>query len=160
MTIELTITPAQIEEAKQLYEFEQLNDSITKGKGNLFGAVGEVVVKDYFPHAQIVGDYDFDIMIKGFKVDVKTKRANYPPQPDELCSVAAANIRQKCDYYFFVRVLENLKTAYLLGYLSKQDFYTKAAFNLKGETDKTSRHGWKFKADCFNIAIKDLHRFK
>lgn len=160
MTIEVTISPAQVEEAKQLYEFGQLDNSITKGKSNIFGALGEVVVKDYFAGAQIVGDYDFDIILEGFKIDVKTKRANYPPHPDHLCSVAAANIRQKCDFYFFVRVLENLQTAYLLGYLSKKDFYTKAAFNLKGEQDETSRHGWTFKADCFNIAIKDLDRFK
>ena len=157
--IEINITPEHISEAEQLYEFGSLNNSITKGNSNIFGALGEVIIKDYF-NAPIVGHHDYDLIIDRYKIHVKTKRSNYPPQPDELCSVAAYNIRQQCDFYFFVRVLQDKTKAWLLGYLSKKDFYTKAEFNLKGEQCKVSRHGWTYRADCFNIAIKDLNKFK
>jgi hypothetical protein len=40
--ITVCISEEQIARAKKLYSFDELNNSITKGKGNLFGAIGEI----------------------------------------------------------------------------------------------------------------------
>ena len=42
------ITKPQLERAKKLFDFKELNNSITKGEGNLAGAVGEIIVKDVY----------------------------------------------------------------------------------------------------------------
>ena len=46
--IELKITKESIEEAKKLYEFGVLNNSYTQGQGNKCGALGEVLVRQYY----------------------------------------------------------------------------------------------------------------
>ena len=47
--ITVSIEEVQIEKAKKLYSFNALRGSITKGKSNIYGALGEVIVSDYFP---------------------------------------------------------------------------------------------------------------
>lgn len=151
----------QIEKAKNLYPFESLRGSITSGQGNIFGALGEIIIFDTFVDAGFNVDfdstYDYDLKIEGCTVDVKTKRTTVTPQPHYLCSISAHNTRQECDFYFFVRVLEDLSQCFLLGYKRKEDFFAEADFNEKGSSDV---NGWKFKDDCYNIKIKDLTKFE
>ena len=58
-----TITKPQLKRAKELFDFKELNNSITKGEGNLAGAVGEIIVKDAYGG---IGEntYDYDTIIK------------------------------------------------------------------------------------------------
>ena len=44
----IEISKEQIERAKKLYPFKELKGSITKGEGNLRGALGEIIVFDIF----------------------------------------------------------------------------------------------------------------
>ena len=159
--IELPITYNQIQRAKELYPFESLNNSITKGKSNIYGALGEIVVHDFFiaknRSVSLINDYNYDIVIDGYKVDVKTKKTTVIPKKHYLCSIAVYNTKQMCDFYFFVRIKENLEYAYLLGYYWKDKFFDRATFNKQGELDV---NGWEFKADCYNIKIEDLIPFK
>jgi hypothetical protein len=46
--IRLKISKDQVSRAKELYPFGHLKGSITKGKSNIYGSLGEVVVHDYF----------------------------------------------------------------------------------------------------------------
>ena len=46
--IEINVTENQLERAKNLYEFKVLNNSLSKGKGNLTGAIGEIILFDYY----------------------------------------------------------------------------------------------------------------
>jgi predicted DNA-binding protein len=120
----IEITEKQIEEAKKLYEFDELNNSITKGKSNIFGALGEIIVRDYFIEnkfkVNFTSTYDYDMIINNYKVDVKTKKTTVKPKVNYNCSISNSNIKQKTDYYFFVRITEDLKTGYLLGYILKK----------------------------------------
>jgi hypothetical protein len=50
-----------------------------------------------------------------------------------------------------------MRTGFLLGYKSKDDFFNNAQFNEKGSTDV---NGWVFKADCWNLPVKDLDKLK
>ncbi len=159
--IEIPITQKQIEKAKNLYDFGALKGSIMRGKSNIFGALGEVVFYDYFKNENIsfVSTFDYDMIINGRKVDVKTKRTSVRPKMSFLCTVASYNTRQKCDFYFFCMVKTDFSKAYLLGYISKKEFFKKATFNKKGELDEKGNNNFHFKADCYNIDIKDLKMF-
>ena len=138
-----TVTRSQLQRAKKLFDFKELNNSITKGEGNLAGAVGEIIVKDAYGG---IGEntYDYDTIIKNYKVDIKTKKfSDY-------------NTKQKCDLYCYVGVNESNTTAYVYGFMKKKDFYDKAVFGKKGQIDPRGNGKWKFKSDCYNILIKDL----
>ena len=72
--IEIRISKEQKERAKKLYEFNVLKGSVTKGEGNKVGALGEIIVLDRFKNeSKYVGDYNYDLIIKGKKWMLKLK---------------------------------------------------------------------------------------
>ena len=156
----IKISKQQVERAEVLYPFKELKGSITKGKSNIFGALGEIVIYDLFKDRDASVDfnstYDYDLIINGYKIDIKTKRTTVIPKDYYLCSISSFNIKQRCDYYFFLRINENMEDCYLLGWKSKENFFNEAVFNKKGELDI---NGWAFKDDCYNLKISSLNKF-
>lgn len=79
--IELLITQQQRELAKTFYPFDVLNGSVTKGKSKIYGAMGEIVAKDYFLSKGLSVDdnatYDYDMIVNGYKIDIKTVKCKY-----------------------------------------------------------------------------------
>ena len=159
--ITVGISESQVDRAKNFYPFKQLKGSITKGNGNIYGALGEIIIYDMAKKNGLCivleSNYDHDLIIEGYKIEVKTKRTSVDPKPNYLCSISAFNTKQKCDFYFFLRIKENLKTGYILGYKNKSDFFEQATFNKKGSLDV---NGWDFKDDCYNLKIENLNQFK
>jgi|TARA_Y100000401_G_scaffold104024_1_gene95500 hypothetical protein len=131
-----------------------LQGSITGGSRNVLGAIGEVVVADSIK-AKEVNTYHYDLVKDGVRIDVKTKRCTSKPYPNYDCSVAFHGTKQDCDAYVFVRVLDDLSKAWILGGMSKEDFYDKATLYRKGDID--TDNGYTFKADCYNIRIDRLN---
>ena len=156
--IEVGITKEHLSKATELAEeMGKLNNSITSGEGNLAGFVGEIVVAELTGSKQS-NTYDYDLtMPNGKTVDVKTKRTNYPPRENYDCSVAAFNIKQRCDYYAFVRVKNDMSKAWILGFYDKKSYFEDAKFHRKGEFDPDNK--FTFKADCYNIPIHQLEGF-
>lgn len=152
--IEVDITEDMIRDAKaKSIEMGKLRNSITKGEGNVAGFIGELVALKIIG-GKIKNTYDYDLVSKGgIKVDVKTKRTTVKPKPFYNCSVADYNTKQACDYYCFVRVLEDNSKAWFLGVYPKDKFYEDATFNRKGEPDGPV---FKFTADCYNLQISKL----
>jgi len=133
-----------------------LKNSITRGGRNGEGFIGERLANTIIKGNIIDGNYDYDIVNNGVKMDVKTKVCTSVPQGRYNASVADFNTKQACDYYVFTRVMEDLSEGWILGYMSKKEFYEKAFFLKKGELDD----GWPAKADCYNVKIKDLHKIE
>lgn len=160
--IEIKITDNQLERASAHYgelKDKILNGSITKGQGNIYGALGEIIVHDLYQKVYEVkfeNNYDYDLVIDGDRVDVKTKRTTVKPNSNYNCSISAFNTRQKCDFYVFVRITEDKRTAYVLGYKKKKAFFKQAVFGKKGEVDPDGNGSWVFKDDCYNLKIKKL----
>ena len=134
----------------------EINNSITKGGGNIAGFLGEEVANKIIK-GDINNTYDYDIIKNGVTYDVKTKRCTSEPKEYYECSVAAFNTKQKCDHYVFVRI-ENIKgrwgRAWILGCYEKNAYFEDARFLKKGQIDGNNK--FKVKADCYNIAIKNL----
>lgn len=141
---------------KEAEEMGVLRKSITGGAGNLAGFVGEKVVAHYL-NVKKENTYQYDLITKKSKTyDVKTKRCKSKPLDTYTVSVCALNTKQKCDAYVFVRVDNEMTTAWILGYMPKTQFFKKAKFCKKGDLDPDSNCHWRFKEDCYNMYIKDL----
>ena len=155
--IEVQVSSDTLSKSKaRAKEMGNLKNSITKGQGNLAGFVGEQVVADYYGFT-IKNTYDYDLVTKGGKkVDVKTKRTTVEPKPYYECSIAAFNTKQKCDTYFFVRVSNDMKTAWILGYKMKDEYFQQAKFLKKGDIDPDNN--FTVKADCYNLPIYELEQ--
>lgn len=161
------ITQAMLAEAQALANnIPRLNNSITAGQGTLAGCLGEIATRDYFNQfgfgAQIEGDYQFDISLRdGTKIEVKTKRCTSVPKPEYECSVANYNQRQACDFYVFTRVSQT--HVYLLGFISRADFYSKSRQMRAGQSDANvlaTGDRFTFHADCRNITIAELDQLE
>lgn len=132
----------------------QLNNSITKGQGNVAGFVGERIAQAVLG-GKLDNTYDYDLVLpNGKTVDVKTKQTSVEPKDYYDCSVAAFNTKQKCDYYAFVRVKNDLSVGWFLGIISKEDYFKQARHLKKG--DKDPSNNYTVRADCYNLAIREL----
>lgn len=152
--IEVEIKKEWIEEAeKKAKDLGILNHSIMKGKRNKIGFLGEIIVSNYLK-AKIENTYDYDIVKNGITIDVKSKQCKFKPLPHYECSIAAYNTKQKCDLYVFVRIDETLTKAWICGIIGKKDYFSKAILRKKGFVDQ--RNGMIFKADSYNLEIKNL----
>ena len=135
-------------------ELGKLNNSILKGDGNLVGFLGEEIA-NLVLKGTIKNSYDYDLILEdGSKVDVKTKRTTVVPKDFYECSVAAYNTKQKCDYYCFVRVKDDLTCGWFLGVYKKEDYFKDAMFMKQGDIDPSNN--FKVKADCYNMKINQL----
>ena len=156
--IEVEIKKEWVEESKKkAKEMGRLKHSILKGKGNITGFLGEYMVANYLK-AKIENTYDYDLVKHNIKIDVKSKKCSSIPRMEYDCSVPAYNTKQKCDYYIFTRILDDYKTGWILGIISKEKFFKSARLYKKGEVDKSNY--LEFKEDSYNIKIKDLVELK
>ena len=154
--IMINITDGQRKRANELYEFNVLNNSVTRGEGNKAGAIGEIMVMDRFAKdSTYAGDYDYDLIIKDKKVDVKTKRCDYRPEAHHQANILAFNTTQKCDYYCFVYVNYRYTIGWIIGWKKKDEFFKEATFKKKGEVDDYNTN-FTFRDDCYTMVITDL----
>ena len=140
---------------KKADEMGTLRNSITKGDGNIFGFLGELIVAKYLG-IKVDNTYDFDMKLhNGKKIDVKTKATSVKPKLNYECSIAAYNIKQVCDFYVFSRVHKNMNTGWVLGYMPKKAYLDTATQLKKGDYDPSNN--FTVKADCYNLEIEKLY---
>ena len=153
--IKINVTEEMIESCKEKAKnIGKLKNSITEGEGNLSGILGEYIVHQHLPNSLWKNTYDYDLVEDEKKIDVKTKRCNSHPRIFYDCSVAETSLHQNCDEYIFVRVLNNMSKAWLLGKMSHKEFFEKARYMKKGEIDPSNN--FTVKANCYNLQIKEL----
>ena len=153
--IEIKVSPEMVELARQKSdEMGKLNNGITQGEGNTVGFIGELIAQKVLGGV-ISNTYDYDlIMDNGNTVDVKTKKTTAIPRLDYDCYVAAYNTKQQCQFYCFVRVLNDLSKGWFLGVYSKEDYYRDSHKLKKGDLDPSNNYI--VKADCYNLKISNL----
>ena len=132
----------------------------SEGKRLLYGYLGEMIVMEYYGVGD-VDDYEYDIVLGDYKTDIKSISCKFKPPPNYLATVNSCEIegdhRQDADIYMFVRIQEDCKVAWLVGYIECERFFEMSKFINKGET----YHGMIFeKANMNVLPIKDLHRIQ
>ena len=152
--IEVQITNAMRETAHDMSsEMGILSRSITRGQGNVYGFLGELVALDVLGGIH-QNTMDYDILVDGSKIDVKTKKTTVKPKPDYDCSVADLTRKQNCDYYAFVRVLSDQSVGWFLGVKKAEQYFTDARYIKKGDYDNSN--GFTARANCYNMPISAL----
>ena len=155
--IELKVSSSQLMRAEKLYDFSSLRNSITKGDSQMYGAIGEVVVMDYLKASGVPTEYvgcrDYDLMCDAVSIDVKTIRVNKPPRDTHNANISAHNTRQKTFMYLWAYVLEDMSTAWLVGWIDKETFFEEAILHREGDEDGG---GWVFKSDTYSMKLKCL----
>lgn len=156
----IDIAAGQLREAKNHFEFGELKNSQTKGRGNFIGAIGEIVIRDQY-NGILENTYDYDLIIKGQKIEVKTKMfsVGYTPQESWNISVEAHNTRQKCDRYCFTLISADYSVMYLCGWITKERFYKEAKLYEKGDRvpiQDGSGRTWKASCPIWALPIRDL----
>lgn len=145
-----------VQARKNSIKLGQLPNSFTNGEGNLAGMIGELTVAKYL-NVKLDNTYDYDMIYKDIKIDVKTKRTSVEPKDYYLCTVPAKRL-QACDVYYFTRVLSNYSQVYLLGWIKASDFIDDSKLFLKGEQEPDT--DFVFKQDCYAIPIRLLNKGK
>jgi hypothetical protein len=139
-----------------------LKRSITKGKGNLVGYLGQLAVENAVVGMKREETYDYDLVCDGFRYEVKTKDRTVAPLPEYECSIAGYNHSQATDYYIFTSTYRMLgtyiyETVYILGYIHQTEYIHKAKFMKKGDFDPANN--FTARADCYNLPISELRSF-
>lgn len=157
--VEVVITEEMVKEAeRKAEELGELKNSITGGKSNVFGFLGELVALKVIG-GRLENTRDYDIVTDdGVKWDVKTKKTTVPPEDHFEVSVTNFNTKQKCDRYLFTRVLKDCSRGWVIGELPKQLYYDKATFIKCGQFDP--RNNWRAKCDCWNVPFTELNEVK
>lgn len=160
MIRQIHIAAGQIKEAEDHFQFGALKNSKREGGGNFIGALGEIVIRDQY-NGILENTYDYDIIIKGKKIEIKTKMfsVGYKPQDFWNISVEAHNDRQKCDRYCFTLIPANYSVMYLCGWITKERFYKDAKQFKKGEPvpiQDGSGRTWKASCPIWALPIRDL----
>jgi len=152
------ITETQLERAQKLYKFKALDKSIMQGKCNIVGALGEIMVHDIFENLNIKKNstFNYDLMIKNHKIDVKTCKIKHEPNYNCNAKIPAYQRFQRTDFYFFGFVTADLKKYYSAGYISKKDFFKIATLKKEGENE----NNFVFRCDTYIVKIFQLNTFK
>ena len=140
----------------------RIKNSITKGKGNYAGRLGELALAKHLG-VEVEDSKDYDIIHDGKKIEVKTKRRAVAPQPDYTVNIAATSLHQKPDIYAFLSMeyldrdsggnYNDLLNIWLCGYKNAEQFFEEASFWPKGTPDPPA---FKTHRDMYVMKIKDL----
>lgn len=161
--IEISISPAQIEEGRRFLHRNKAtfapDSGIRMPDGQRFssaelGKLGEILVRDRYAGAsEEIESYEADLLIYGRRVEIKTKKCTSRPRADYLCSTALSSSFQQPAFFCFVRILMDLSTGWILGFIERTEFLCRSELRRAGEIDV---NGFIFKADCYNIPASEL----
>jgi hypothetical protein len=147
--LEIDITPEMIAVAKEsAKQISSLNNSITKGEAALWGKLGEAIVAKAYPQNRPINTYNYDMIIDGHRVEVKTHRTTAIPKPHYYAHIPEFNQRQETDAYMFCRVLYDMSKGWILGYLEPQELRRRAQRVEKGE-----EINFGFRAHCNSLVV-------
>jgi len=153
------------EKAKKL---GYLNNSLTKGKANAAGYLGEEAVADYLKATIVSTDsFNHDLLLNDKKIEIKTKRRTVKPEIFYDVSIAKTSKHQQPDLYIFVSlqfdkvdfidnnlVYKNLRHVWLLGQKTPLEYFERAVLLERGKIDISNN--FKSHQDMYNLKISEL----
>lgn len=138
----------------------ELRNSIRKGKGNLVGCIGEDVIKRYLDgsYARGKSKFNHDMLIEDHKIEIKSKERKHAPKLDWEASIAKSSSHQEPDFYIFTSAEKSddkYTKLWILGYISREEFYEKARLIKAKNIDKSN--WFRCKRDMYNIYHHELY---
>lgn len=132
-----------------------LKNSITKGDGNLAAYLAEDAIKVYLGGSYPQGEakYNHDVVVNGYMIEVKAKRRKTKPKLEYEVSIAKSSTHQNPDFYIFASVDE--ENVWLVGYISREEFFSRANFVKKGSIDQSNF--FRCHRDMYNMVHSDLY---
>lgn len=160
--IEININKNQIDRIRKWYEFNNLKNSHTKGVKQDYGALGEIIVMDYFniPKEKYIGSKDYDLIWnngvnKGLKVDVKTKTVSHNIASNENILLPRTSMHQNTDAYLFVAIKEDMTRAWIMGFVNQNEIWKNGQTFIKGDVDPRNVNQ-KINYDCIIYPVNKL----
>ncbi len=165
--IEVSISNTLLQKTYKLAEDLPVNSkSYMNGERHIIGALGELIIREYFPNYTLPNNFDSDIIVNGYKLDIKSKQRTWSAKEKLLTfaehgyegSVQAnsiENIKNKdVDGYVFISIAKTLDKAYIMGFISKTSFIELARKIEPNTIDVTNNQ--KSPAFNYNIYYKQL----
>ena len=123
----------------------------------LVGYIGEQIIMEYLKIHTDSDEFDYDLLYRGKKLEVKTISCKFKPLPHYWCTVNSHDLKgvhkQTADYYLFLRILNDKSKGWILGGMACTDFFKKGKFVPKG----TDFGKFKFyKANATILPINEL----
>ena len=153
--IECDVSKEMLDRAtRRAKDMGNLKGSVEKGKGNIYGFLAEEVVSSYL-NVPILDDYQYDMIYKDVKIDVKAQASEFRPLPHYEVTVYDWNTRQECDIYVFVRVDRyKFDKAWIVGWEGKEKYFDRATLYRKGDIDPSNNY--RYKDNKWNVEISTL----
>ena len=150
------IEDLEIQEAEKWSNFKGNLKSINQDYwSKIAGALAEMYFQIRYHEAIRISenDYEADFILAGLRVDVKCKKRIRDPLPTYDASILAYQKEYNVDFYYFYSYNTEKKLLWRLGYIEKEEYFSKARELKKGDID----YKFTVKADCYNILYNQLH---
>ena len=132
-------------------EIGALKGSTLKGAGNYCGLLGEMACRQYLSHrhkCDKIESYSFDLMVDGLLAEVKTKQTTVAPRPEYIGNIHIESLHQKPDIYIFCRYNRDRDIIYLISWIERDDFLSRADQYKAGEIDPVTNFLLKKNSYC------------
>lgn len=124
----------------------------------VIGYLGEAMVMKFLNIRTLSDDYEFDLLYKGIRIEVKSISCGFKPRYDYLCCVNSYSDtqvhKQLSNFYVFTRILFDLSVGWIVGFISCEDFFKHGRFVKKG--DRIYKGQDFTKADATILPISEL----
>lgn len=135
---------------------------VKDGAGQITGTLGEMAFGRWLTDLDIDFEYsadksrNYDFVVGGYRIDVKTKKTHGEPKPDYMVRIPKSQERQDCDLYVFAYA--NDHEIYLLGFCEKSEFWGEIGHSVRAG-DKTESHTERVDAQLAYIRdLTDMQR--
>jgi hypothetical protein len=162
---EIVITKTMLSQAEKKVNAFEFNAGIglsrfgSERERTLFGYLGEQMVMSILDIKHDDDDFNFDLMYRQRKLEVKSISCKFKPPQHFLCTVNSFDLsgvhQQEADYYVFCRILNNKSLGWILGFIGCKDFFKFGTFVQKGST---AFPGQRF--DKANATILEINKLK
>lgn len=162
---EIQISPAMLDEANDnVQKYNNYNIFCGKPLQKLAGELGRLALRIYLLDHEIefiedttIGSRDeFDFIINGRLVSLKTQKIQFPPREDWRCEVNGQQINNSCYYYLFAKVDILKQVAWLVGCIEKARFDKESQLHEKGSILTSIKSSWKVKETKRDVLISQL----
>lgn len=141
--------------ARKSVSIGTLKNSFSNGNRQIVGILGQEMFKVRYPDAVEPFKYDYDFVLRGQKVEVKTRIFSIEPN-DSWDFVIPQTMNQQFDYIFFCGIHSSLSFGHIYGFLSKAQY---EASKVISAGDPMPQGGY-YKAGGKIVFVRDLQKVK